>query len=813
MPAHSIERDHRRPLGSAERERAFSLIWVSILLTVGAVIMVSVLPGREAGDYNEKILKDVDKLDRIEEAMRGFMVFNGRRPCPADGQYALNTPNFGKEAANPGTCTGGTPAAPMGPDAGTGYIVGGVIPTQSLNLPDSYAFDEFGRRFTYVVDKRATKTSTCRTIQNIPLNNGTGGLQINDTNAAGTKIENVMYAYISHGPDGYGAFPASGSTVANRFNSGSTNAASQINAGVNSSFTYNTTNFTSVKIQRDRVLPAAGDTGFDDLVYYRDDLKNTCCLGSKCVPKGFIINASQANEYLSANSNFTSQSMVVGDVNGDGIADLVIGAPGKARVYVVFGTRHGFPDPLPLSSIDGTNGFVLTGPSDVFGTTVALADINQDGQTDIVIAGPSASNWIGAIYVVFGGSTQKNGTAWTSCTYASPCSVNAAFLNGGGTAVNGFELDGDPAESNAAGYVFTGVSLAVGDVNGDNITDIVIGAPAATTGGHNGAGAIYVVFGGATKKDGTAWAVSQTLNAALLNGTNGAEFDGGAADAGAGNYYAGVGNSVAVGDFTGDNIADILVGGGGGGFRYYAVFGYLGAWSGPPTVFTTGSGVSPLDGTHGFELTGGGGHQALIADLNADGIGDIFVASCCGQGDVLFGHSGAWAAAQPFAVHAPWTLSGSDGFVLLNSGIYQFNSTGPNVAAGDVNGDGVSDIIIGNYTAGSNNAGAAFVVFGTKCGGTWVTPCPATITNSAALLNGTTGAEFDGTSGTPYGDLAGTSVATGDINGDGIADLMVGGPYSSLSGAAYSGSVFVYFGHRQTPTNPWPTTPYNLGGL
>src|SRR6185312_11049208 len=105
---------------------------------------------------------------RVEQALTGFMASNGRLPCPADGSYAVNTANFGVEAANPGSCTGGAPAAPLGPDAGTGYVVGGVIPTKTLNLDDSYQFDEWGRRITYVVDTRATLKSSCLTLENYP---------------------------------------------------------------------------------------------------------------------------------------------------------------------------------------------------------------------------------------------------------------------------------------------------------------------------------------------------------------------------------------------------------------------------------------------------------------------------------------------------------------------------------------------------------------------------------------------------------------------------------------------------------------------
>ncbi len=81
--------------------------------------LVAVLPGQEAGDANQKSLTTIVKLGKVEEAMRGFMALNGRRPCPADGQYGVNTANFGIEAANPGSCTGGAPAAPLSKTAVT----------------------------------------------------------------------------------------------------------------------------------------------------------------------------------------------------------------------------------------------------------------------------------------------------------------------------------------------------------------------------------------------------------------------------------------------------------------------------------------------------------------------------------------------------------------------------------------------------------------------------------------------------------------------------------------------------------------------
>ena len=79
-------------------------------------------------------------------------------------------------------------------------------PHQDARPARRYAFDAFGRRITYVVDKRATLKSSCLVLQNYPTNNGTGGIAVKDA-TAGSTISGVMAAYISHGADGHGAFP------------------------------------------------------------------------------------------------------------------------------------------------------------------------------------------------------------------------------------------------------------------------------------------------------------------------------------------------------------------------------------------------------------------------------------------------------------------------------------------------------------------------------------------------------------------------------------------------------------------------------
>ncbi len=140
------------------------------------------------------------------------------------------------------------------------------IPTKSLAIDDSYAFDTNGRRIAYYVDIRATLAASCTTLSQ-------GGITIK-TATAGSTIANVMHAFVIYG-DGHGAFPEQGSTVANRINTHSQNQDEWTNAGVDGSFTYNTINFTNVLVRQES---PPGST-FHDIVYYAEFLKNSCKVG------------------------------------------------------------------------------------------------------------------------------------------------------------------------------------------------------------------------------------------------------------------------------------------------------------------------------------------------------------------------------------------------------------------------------------------------------------------------------------------------------------------------------------------------------
>jgi hypothetical protein len=788
------------------RAAGFSLVTLSVILTAASIVMASMLPGKDAGDVNAKTLRSTQRMQVIENAMRGFMANNLRRPCPANPQYAPGTANFGIEAASPAAsspCTGGTPAAPLGPDS-TGYVVGGSIPTRSLDLPDDYAYDEWGRMYTYVVDRRATYSQPTQTpafscyglTATMKYTGAQSGIQINDS--TGTAIDHVMYAYISHGPDGDGAFPAQGGRVSGRIVTGTTDADTLTNASLTAG---GALSFTNVKVRK------APTATFGGIVYYNDQLKNTCCIGPTCQPFGFQVTGL-------ASSALAQTPIAVGDINGDGVADLVIGSAcvnnTAGSTYVIYGTKTGFPNPLPQASmLNGTNGFRINGVTagDCSGESVAVADVNGDGYGDIIIGAPLANGTLGYTYVVFGGPTRKSGTAWAATQTLATGGSN--LING----TDGFRLDGI-----SAGGGWTGWAVAAGDVNGDGYADIVTSAIAA----NNSAGYVYVVFGGPTRKGGTAWGSNTLLNtggANIINGTDGFRLDG---------VTSGdtIGTTLATGDVNGDGYADIVIGApnthAGAGYNYVVFGGPTRkggtAW-GVNTVLNTG-GTNIINGTDGFRLDGvttndTAGWAVATGDINGDGYADIIIGAFqannrAGYVYTVFGGptrkgGTAWPAAGNLVLNTGGTniINGTDGFRL--DGVTANDQVGYiGVTAGDINGDGYDDLVLGAGAANSN-AGYTYVVFGgpTRKSGTAWGVNTVLNTGGTNIINGTDGFRLNGVSGSGYTSF-GSSLAVGDINGDGIKDLLINA--YEVNGLA--NNVYAIFGHRGA--YPWPSTPLTV---
>ena len=549
---------------------------------------------------------------------------------------------------------------------------------------------------------------------------------------------------------------------------------------------------------------------------------------------GFVLNGSFSFE-LSGRSVSSA-----GDINGDGIDDILIGAyfsdPGglnnAGRTYVVFGSDQGFSASFNLSSLNGTNGFTITGAAadERSGFSVSSAgDVNGDGIDDIIIgahaADPGGNSEAGTSYVVFG----------TDQGFAS--TLDLGTLNG----TNGFAIHGIDADDRS-GYLVS----SAGDVNGDGIDDILIGAYLADPAGGSAAGESYVVFG-------TDQGFSASINLSSLNGTNGFVING----IGAGDQSGFLAS--AAGDVNGDGIDDILIGapfgdssGTGDAGDSYIIFGRANfsevmvsdaisinimPINDAPTIVVPSAITVDEDSidvaVNGFSVAdaeddiltvtlsvegtlslgqligltfeaGDGTDDSLmtfsgsVTDINAalagltysgaanDDDGDTINISVADGSHVQVG-PGTFAAS--FELSDLLSANGGDGSLgLVINGSGSFDRSGRSVSsAGDVNGDGIDDFLIGGYFAdhsGKNNAGETYVVFGTDQG--------FSAELDLSSLNGTNGFTIQGIDSD---DRMGFSVsAAGDVNGDGIDDIIVGAFAADPGSNSQAGESYVIFG-------------------
>ena len=245
----------------------FTLLELSIVLALIAVIIGGGLVILNASTQAAQLNGTVAKMDAIDKAIFNFALANNRIPCPSDLLQVPGATYYGVEAAIPGTCTGGPPAATY--VATSGAVEGGV-PTRALRLPDDYMYDGWGRRFNYAADPTMTSHGA------LPVAPATGckgvsstAITVKHTGSDTTSTSRTtagIYAILSHGANGHGAF-TSGTTTP--VSNGSTNTDELLNCHCDS--TGASTGFTATYVEKNPTLDAASATdAFDDIVDYRE---------------------------------------------------------------------------------------------------------------------------------------------------------------------------------------------------------------------------------------------------------------------------------------------------------------------------------------------------------------------------------------------------------------------------------------------------------------------------------------------------------------------------------------------------------------
>jgi len=308
-----------------------------------------------------------------------------------------------------------------------------------------------------------------------------------------------------------------------------------------------------------------------------------------------------------------------GDVDGDGISDIVIGASwtnfAQGAVYVIYGRKGGYTD-FDVSAVTSQKGFKITGNGGYFGVAVdSKADFNGDGIADIFVGASqfSAASNFGAGYVIYG--QKARGSDFTVSTMPS---------------TRGFTI-----ASSTNGFVGVGVASA-GDFNGDKIDDLVITAPAELSDKGNAyaassnTGAVFIIYGKAGGDPGDlATSGIPTDRGFLIQGVNSGDLLGG--------------SLASTRDINGDGITEIIIGAQGESGNTGAAYVIFGREDQPSPNID----LSMLAPEQGVKISGSASGDYLstavrdLGDINQDGTPDILIgASGLKQAYVVFGN--AW---------------------------------------------------------------------------------------------------------------------------------------------------------------------------
>ena len=451
----------------------------------------------------------------------------------------------------------------------------------------------------------------------------------------------------------------------------------------------------------------------------------------------YVIDESEVFGGAPGDGDRFGDALGAGDCTGDGVSDLVVGAPqaphGPGRVGLLFPFQGSSAGPsqgrFDLRSEVDAGGVESTG--DEFGGGLAVGDFDGDGIADVAVGAPGKSvngqTAAGVVYILKG----------------SPNSLSALQT-----------LTQEQAGETSEAQDRFGQVLVAGDFNHDGFSDLVVGTPGEDLAGHTDAGAI-ILFRGSAAGLGTPSVLSES--SAGLAIASGDRF----------------GSALAAGDFDGDGDDDLAVGIPGRSVTGNVGAGLVVTFKGGPTGLSAGTSIAQEMTLETSEAGDGFGSALAAADLNNDGRIDLVVGI---PGEDLGTATDTGTACAVLGGAAGFTALGCVGEASSGGAQESGAHFGTSVGAGDLNGDGRADLAVGvpgSALGGAAGAGAVFLF----------ASMPAGLQYRQTIV------QQDAGGASAAGDQFGQQVVVADFDDDNLADVVVAAPADERAAGVHAGSI------------------------